>query len=407
VRIPRAVEARGLTLIGYHDLDGNPGFKMGMQQVGERWYLYLGHFWRGGWSVVDVTEPTAPKVLAFLPGPPDTWASQVQVADGLMIGALEKPQWLDGPDAPELPYEEGALVWDVQTDPVRPTLLAHYKTGGTGTHRNFYSGGRYAYLAASLPGYRGQLLVVLDVADPTRPTEVSRWCWPGQEEGTQEPRLSAYLHGPAYVVDGLAYLSYGRVGMVVLDVRDPVRPILVSRLSFGDLGSVIGCHTAMPIPSRDLAVVNSEAIVEGYGDALNYAFVVDIKDVRNPRIISSLPMPRPSPGLGLHNYYDKGGRFGPHNQHHHQGQSALAYLEHTVVMTYFNAGLRIYDITDPYDPVEVAFFVPEDPSERLGPKPEQALVTQFEDVLVDARGYIYCTDKNYGLFVLSYDGTLS
>jgi sugar lactone lactonase YvrE len=31
-----------------------------------------------------------------------------------------------------------------------------------------------------------------------------------------------------------------------------------------------------------------------------------------------------------------------------------------------------------------------------------SLVTQIEDVVVDRRGYIYCTDKNHGLFVLRY-----
>ena len=43
--------------------------------------------------------------------------------------------------------------------------------------------------------------------------------------------------------------------------------------------------------------------------------------------------------------------------------------------------------------------MPEDPRERRGTLPTD-LVTQFEDVLVDGRGYVYCTDKNHGLFVL-------
>ena len=43
--------------------------------------------------------------------------------------------------------------------------------------------------------------------------------------------------------------------------------------------------------------------------------------------------------------------------------------------------------------------MPGAPKKRRGPLPTH-LVTQFEDVLVDARGYIYCTDKNHGLFVL-------
>jgi myo-inositol-hexaphosphate 3-phosphohydrolase len=36
--------------------------------------------------------------------------------------------------------------------------------------------------------------------------------------------------------------------------------------------------------------------------------------------------------------------------------------------------------------------------------PEDRLVVQTEDVLVDRRGYIYITDKNQGLWVLQYTG---
>lgn len=71
-------------------------------------------------------------------------------------------------------------------------------------------------------------------------------------------------------------------------------------------------------------------------------------------------------------------------------------------MTWFNAGLRIFDISDPLVPREVGYYVPDDPGQRRGTRP-RSLVTQFEDVIVDARGYIYCTDKNHGLFVLEHD----
>jgi hypothetical protein len=73
-------------------------------------------------------------------------------------------------------------------------------------------------------------------------------------------------------------------------------------------------------------------------------------------------------------------------------------------MTYFNAGLRVFDISDPLQPTEVAYFVPDDPPVRQGPKPDK-LVTQFEDVLVDHRGYVFCTDKNRGLFVIEHTTT--
>jgi hypothetical protein len=71
-----------------------------------------------------------------------------------------------------------------------------------------------------------------------------------------------------------------------------------------------------------------------------------------------------------------------------------------VHLTWFNAGLRIYDTSDPYVPREVGWFLPDDPTIRRGPLPRTALVTQSEDVLVDERGVIYLTDKNHGVHLL-------
>lgn len=189
--------------------------------------------------------------------------------------------------------------------------------------------------------------------------------------------------------------------MVVLDISDIDNPTLVDRVSFGDLGSRRpGCHSVIPVQGTDLFVVNSEAHQdkEGQIDPLNYTFVVKADGYAHT-VISAFPMPRPTPGLGYRNYYEKGGRFGPHNQHHNQGQSILAPNDTTVYMAWFNAGLRIFDISDPFMPEEVGFYVPDDPTVRHGPKPDR-LVTQFEDVLVDDRGVIFCTDKNRGLFVI-------
>lgn len=400
---PAALESRGLRLAGYHDLDGRPGFKLAMQEVSGRWFLYLAHLWHSGWSVLDVTEPAAPRLLRTLEGPPDTWTIQVQVADGLMITALERPSPGWGYD-PAGTRDVGILIWDVSEDPTHPRRVAHYDTGGRGTHRNFYAGGRYAYLAAEPEGYRGNILVVLDVADPAHPAEVGRWWWPGQWlAGGETPEYQHYLHGPAYVVGERAYLGYGRVGMVILDVSAPEKPRLLSRVSFGDFGSILGCHSAVPY-GADLVIANSEAIAESAAEPLNYAVTVDVADPEAPRITGWLPAPRPSAGLPYTSYADKGGRIGPHNQHHYQGQSCLWPADSDVYMTYFNAGLRVYDVSDRTRPVESAFFVPTDPRERRGPKPHNALVTQFEDVLVDRRGYAYCTDKNHGLLILERDG---
>ena len=75
-----------------------------------------------------------------------------------------------------------------------------------------------------------------------------------------------------------------------------------------------------------------------------------------------------------------------------------------VYLTYFNAGLRIYDTSDPLLPREVGYFIPPEPRRRFGPQPQGSLVLQTEDVLVDARGFIYITQKNQGMWFLRFTG---
>ncbi len=109
----------------------------------------LAHLWHRGWSILDVTDPSSPELVKFIPGPQNTWTIQIQVAEGKMITALERiaPGW-GGDD--NRGYSEGFLIWDV-SNPIDPRLLGHFHTGSTGTHRNFYDGGQFVHAAAAAP----------------------------------------------------------------------------------------------------------------------------------------------------------------------------------------------------------------------------------------------------------------
>src|SRR5262245_7126518 len=106
-------------LVGYHDLEDRPGFKLAIQEKSSRWYLYLGHLWHSGWTILDVTDPTRPSLVAWVPGPPNTWTLQIQIAQNVMITSLEPvlEGWGHDPSGPA--PEEGFLVWDV-ANPISP-----------------------------------------------------------------------------------------------------------------------------------------------------------------------------------------------------------------------------------------------------------------------------------------------
>ena len=397
--------AKNMELVGYHDLEEKPAFKMAMQVVGERWYLYLGHFWTSGWSILDVTDPSKPQYVKFITGPDNTLAVQVQVADGIMVTGLESLGNLAKAlglyeDRPQS-FEEGIYIWDVK-DPVNPKRLGHFKTGANGTHRNHWEGGRYVHLSAGARGFEGYIYVIVDIANPSNPVEVGRWWLPEQwaAGGATLTKDRVHLHGPAYPEGDRAYLGYSGAGMVILDISDVTLPKLVSRLDVHPpLAGKMPCHTVLPLPKRKLALIDSEPIQENCREALNYAGIVDISDEKNPRLISLFPIPEPSRGAPYKNFSERGGRFGPHNFHHPQKQACLEDRDDRVYLTYFNAGVRVYDISDAYLPREIAYYLPPDPKVRRGPRPK-TLVVHTEDVLVDRRGYCYITDQNHGLHIL-------
>jgi len=207
--------ARNMRVVGYSEVNRRPPFKLAIHQVDGRWLLYMGHLWDRGWTIMDVTNPRDPKVVTFIPGPANTWTIQMDVEEGKMITALERipPGW--GGDASK-PNDEGVLIWSL-ADPVHPKLLGQYKTGGSGTHRDGYFGGKYVHLAAGMPGYSGNIYVIIDNSDPAHPAEAGRWWVPGQwVAGGEKPVAGVSLHGPPYVQGNLAYVPFGAAGLVIL-----------------------------------------------------------------------------------------------------------------------------------------------------------------------------------------------
>jgi hypothetical protein len=183
--------------------------------------------------------------------------------------------------------------------------------------------------------------------------------------------------------------------MVVIDVADRSRPTLITHRNwcppFGG-----GTHNCLPLSDRDLLVVLDEAVLDHQEDGLKLIWLFDNRVTENPISISSFPTPAEV------DFVTKGGHFGPHNIHENRPGSFVS--SHLIFATYQNAGVRVFDISNQFRPEEVGALVPPAPARLIDHRPNRAKVIQSADVFVDAGGLIYCTDYNAGLYILEFHG---
>jgi hypothetical protein len=121
-----------------------------------------------------------------------------------------------------------------------------------------------------------------------------------------------------------------------------------------------------------LLVVTDEQMTDGPHAPERFVRVVD---TRGRRVVSVVPAP-------VGDFAEQPTRFGPHNLHENRAGS---YRSATLVfVTYFNAGLRVYDVSDPERPHEVASWVPDQDA------------PQTNDLFVEAGGRVWVTDRFVG-----------
>ena len=91
--------------------------------------------------------------------PPGTHSHKVRVGNGLMVVNHE----VNGADKSPVPadFRGGVGIYDV-ADPAKPRQVARWDTAGKGVHRYDFDG-RYAYLSATMEGYVGTIVLIMDL----------------------------------------------------------------------------------------------------------------------------------------------------------------------------------------------------------------------------------------------------
>jgi hypothetical protein len=88
----------------------------------------------------------------------------------------------------------------------------------------------------------------------------------------------------------------------------------------------------------------------------------------------------------------------------HENRPGSFQSSRLIFATYYNAGVRVYDIENAFQPREVAFYVPANPTRMFDPRPNRPQVIQSCDCYVDRNGLMYLTDPNAGLNILQFEG---
>jgi hypothetical protein len=425
-----------------------------------------------GTSIVDVTNPRHPVYLVHLPvsNGQGGGAQMVRVCDGNTLPIHNNKIYM------LRTYANSAHeIWDV-TDPSHPVGVHTVAGGNpvlgaqtgapgalAGTHKSWWECDTgIAYIVGrrgndTADGWKpGNHIFVFDLKDPANPVFLRDWALDGQQPGgVMPPHFTAVpsIHGPistgpaggAFALAGATadrvYFPYGTSSNGVMQIVDrtvllsvkcgsvasTLTPPACTDFKTAELGRLVmnpdnGAHTSWPLgkltvpdfitdtgnddnhTQRDIVVVTSEETGIFCDDFRHLSFLTDVTAEGRPQSIATAQVPAADGG-----FCDRGGRFGPHATNEEFGPP---FYQKIVFISYFNAGVRAFDVRDPYNPKEVAFFIPaitNNTDFRCGPfqgNPNVCKrVIQTNNVATDDRGFIYIVDRaDTGLHVLKLVG---
>ena len=276
-----------------------------------REYAIIGN--TGGVGFVEVTNPTNPTVLAEIAHPASIW-SDMAVYDEYCYVVNENSGGLQVID---LTLIDQGIVSEA---PANPTQFTHAHN----LYLNTDSGFVYPCGTNTGSGFRAY-----DLSDPANPTTDPSWVW--NSCSAHDLYVTSYDDCP---YDGragpceIAFAFCGGGGLVTVDVTDKSNMFTIGS---ADYPTKRFTHQGYPTEDRRFLFIDDEADETGLGlNSTTYVF--NIEDVGNPIYLDSF-----NNGIRSidHNLYVRGDYMFAAN---------------------YTSGLRIFDISDPVNGVEVGFF---------------------------------------------------
>ena len=451
----RAEDAQNVRLVGYTDLQGRESLVVTtLSNPANGSWVYVGHhesFWddkpkmnpltgRDEWngtSVVNVDDPANPKYVWHIPNDANRNSRGVSVVYDYTFDGQGRDYLIrnsealtQGETGTDLKYQIFDIT-DRGTDPSKMALVSEITgtppnscgpgCGGTfilRAHKGWWSAETgYFYAASGEPGFRNVIVQIFDLRNPKEPKFVGRSWLPGLKE--TEPKAlyeGQYSHHP--VVDEQnkrLYVGYRNNGGQIagFDITDPANQKLLWSLDMNP--PFRGPHTVSPIVYDQVPNVGPTGLPRTYAFVVDEAAAGDTAPCENPIRAASYMVDitgetKATPvsvwQVPVGDFCKKGGRFGPHQSAETVNGTINRFENKLAWLAYFNAGIRVVDLSDPFNLKEVGFYVPKAAPTSHPMAKDQPAVIQINDVDIDHRGLAYASDRaGAGLFILEYMGT--
>jgi len=246
------------------------------------------------------------------------------------------------------------------------TLVTSITTGGFNDSHNVAIDETSGYLYMCGGNLAGGRLQAWDLADPENPV-IAGELDPIEGTGVHDAQVVTYTSGP-YAGRQIAFSANGGIGLDIYDVTDKGDMFRLSRTQYAGLSYAHQCWLG---EDSQYLYLNDET------DGVNGTIVFDVSDLSNPVVA---------------NIYNSGVAAADHN---------LYIKDGFVFEADYRAGVRIFCLDDPIDPVQVGWFdtFPED--DANGFSGAWSCYPYFPS------GTLIVSDRTRGLFVLDPSAALA